>query len=64
MQKGDVNGDTEINVLDIVQTVNIIILGGDEGSPYELWAADYNHDDNVDVLDVVQMVNVIVGIGD
>ena len=64
MQKGDVNGDTEINVLDIVQTVNIIILGGDGGSPYELWAADYNHDDNVDVLDVVQMVNVIVGIGD
>ncbi len=61
MLKGDVNADNEINVLDIVQTVNIIISVGDNPSSYELWAADFNLDGYVNVLDVVQMVNLIVG---
>ena len=59
---GDVNFDTEINVLDIVIIVNHI-LGTDLLSGDAALAADYNEDGEVNVLDIVQMVNVILGAG-
>ena len=54
---GDVNGDETIDVLDVVQTVNIV-LGSMNSTP----AADLNEDGTVNVLDVIQLINVIIGI--
>ena len=62
LQKGDVNLDCAINVLDVVLTVNII-LGLYDPTPDQFWAADCNDDGEVDVLDVVCIVNIILGGG-
>ena len=52
---GDVNGDSIVNVLDIIQIVNIAI-----GSQEFDESADVNDDGVVNVLDVVQVVNIIL----
>ena len=52
---GDVNGDEIINVLDIVQTVNMV-LGLQEANSL----ADLNNDNIVNILDVVQLINLVL----
>ena len=51
---GDVNGDSNINVIDVVETVNLIL-----GAEYS-GIADINQDNSVDVADVVQLVSIIL----
>ena len=51
---GDVNGDSVINVQDIVLTVNLV-MSGEYNS-----AADLNSDSVINVLDIVQIVNIIL----
>ena len=57
----DVNNDGLINILDVIQTVNIILGANPTPTDYELWAADMNQDGNIDILDVVLIVNTILG---
>ena len=57
---GDVNFDSIINILDIIQIVNIILGANLNPTDYELWAADLNQDDNIDILDIVLIVNMIL----
>ena len=52
---GDVNGDSVINILDVVGLVNII-LGISPENP----AGDLNQDGVYNVLDIVQLVNIIL----
>ena len=52
---GDVNGDSVINVLDVVQIVNSIL-----NSESYNYIADINNDDSVDVLDVIEIINMII----
>ena len=56
---GDVNGDGELNVLDVVITVNAIVMGTEEDL---LELGDINQDGDLNVLDVVIMVNTILGV--
>jgi hypothetical protein len=58
---GDVNGDGDINVLDIVQIVGYILSGE---ADFDLACADSNGDGSVNVLDIVQLVNAILGRSD
>ena len=58
---GDVNHDSLINILDVIQTVNIILGTNATPTDYELWAADMNQDGNIDILDIVLIVNTILG---
>ena len=51
---GDVNNDNDINVQDIILTVNFVLSGEYNNS------ADLNLDNSIDVLDVVQLVNIIL----
>ena len=51
---GDVNGDSVINVQDIVLTVNLVMSGEYNSS------ADLNSDGVTNVLDIVQIVNIIL----
>ena len=54
-ESGDTNGDSSIDVLDIVSTVNYILnLTG------EINCADINDDGSIDVLDIVAIVNIIL----
>ncbi|UCE17100.1 MAG: hypothetical protein JSV84_09330 [Gemmatimonadota bacterium] len=59
-QKGDVNEDGTVNILDVVVAVNII-LGLVEPTEGQYWAADYTENGEVDILDVVNIVNAILG---
>lgn len=52
---GDINIDGEVNVLDVIQTVNIIL-----GTSNYNELADINDDNMIDILDVVQLVNIIL----
>ena len=51
---GDVNGDSVINIQDIVFTINLVISGEYNS------AADLNSDGIINVLDIVQIVNIIL----
>ena len=55
---GDVNGDGDVNVLDIVEIVGYIVNG--EGD-FDLACADNNGDGAVNVLDIVGLVSDILG---
>ncbi|MBC8256480.1 MAG: redoxin domain-containing protein [Candidatus Marinimicrobia bacterium] len=57
---GDVNNDSLINILDVIQTVNIILGTNSTPTDFELWAADMNQDGNIDILDVVTLANCIL----
>jgi hypothetical protein len=52
---GDVNGDSLLNVQDIVIIVNLILAGETNSS------ADYNGDGDVNILDIVALVSIILG---
>jgi len=51
---GDINGDTLINVQDIVLAVNLVMSAGHDN------AADMNSDGITNVLDIVQIINIIL----
>ena len=53
---GDINGDYNINVQDIVMMINMVV-----GNTSVDLVADINSDGNVDVLDIVLVVNIILG---
>ena len=53
------NGDGNVDVLDVVIMVNII-LGNLNPSEWQECASDVNGDGSVDVLDVVQTVGAIL----
>ena len=57
---GDINGDSFINVSDIVLAVSFAI-STQQPSPYQMWAGDVNNDGMVNVLDIVTIVNMILG---
>jgi hypothetical protein len=57
--KGDVNCDESVNILDIVRTVGIVQGFGNSPTSYELWAADVKEDGDINILDVVAIVNII-----
>jgi len=54
LQEGDINNDTEIDVLDIVVIINCIFLN----ECYE--CSDLNDDGTINILDIVDIVNIII----
>ena len=57
---GDLNLDSQVNILDVVLLVNII-LGDLDPSSSQAEAADLNNDSLTNVLDIVSLVNLILG---
>ena len=56
---GDINSDTIINVLDIIQIVNII-LGNSIPNSIQFLSADLNSDGIIDILDIILLVSLIL----
>ena len=56
---GDVNYDTTINILDVVQIIGYV-LGEINFSSDQQCRADFNVDFSIDILDVVQLISAIV----
>ena len=51
---GDINGDGNVDILDVILVVNIVLANEYNG------IADFNLDSTVDILDLVQLVNMIL----
>ena len=51
---GDLNGDSIINVQDIIIAINLILYSNYNTN------ADMNLDGTVDVLDIIQIINIIL----
>ena len=56
---GDVNSDTFINVVDIVNIVNFA-LQIEIPTEFEFWSSDLNQDGNINILDIVSVINMIL----
>ena len=56
---GDISGDGNINILDIVQLANCILADNCNNLPNEC-AGDINDDGNWNILDIVQLANLIL----
>ncbi len=59
--KGDVNGDTFVNILDVVVLVDIV-LGHLEPTPRQFYCANLCDDGEINILDVVKVVNIILSV--
>ena len=57
--QGDVNGDGMVNVVDVIQTVNII-LGTLIPIENQIQAADMNQDGIINVVDIILLVNLVL----
>ena len=55
---GDANGDAEVNVADVITTVNY--AAGMEPKPFIFEAADMNKDLSIDILDVIGIIRKIL----
>ncbi|UCE18650.1 MAG: T9SS type A sorting domain-containing protein [Gemmatimonadota bacterium] len=63
-ERGDVNGDWTINIIDVLAVVNHILDTVPLTDPSALSRADCNGDREVNILDALGIVNVILGIGE
>ena len=52
---GDINEDSEINILDVVLLTNLVLNGEFD------YSGDINQDSELNILDIVQLVNIILG---
>ena len=52
---GDINGDSVLNILDVVTLINIILDTDDY-----ILVGDMNQDGTLDVLDIVTLINIIL----
>ncbi len=52
---GDLNGDSVIDILDVVLAVNIVLGQADANS-----AADMNNDGVINILDIIAIINIIL----
>ena len=60
-EKGDVNQDGSLNILDLVGIANIILSGEASGGfNYILWAGDMNMDANINIQDIILLINIIL----
>lgn len=56
--KGDANGSGDVDVADVITTVNY--AAGQEPKPFIFEAADMNTDQSIDILDVIGIIKVIM----
>ena len=52
--EGDINGDSVVNIQDVILTINLILTNEYNAS------VDINNDGSIDILDIVQLINIIL----
>jgi hypothetical protein len=58
--RGDVNGDTKLDLLDLMHAVGYV-LGREDLTYSQLWAADVTPDGSINIADLVAIANLIIG---
>ena len=56
----DVNGDENVNILDIIILVNYIL----DPDSIESDFLDINNDENINILDIIYLVNIVLSVGE
>jgi len=56
---GDINADTEVNILDVILSVNHVLVI-DILTDCALSSADLNEDGSIDITDIILLVNLIL----
>ena len=56
---GDINCDSEVDVLDIMMVVDFVL---DVSFPfdYQAWSSDLNSDANINIFDIISIVSIIL----
>jgi hypothetical protein len=54
---GDVNGDEDMNILDVIYLINFKYKAGPAPEPMNI--GDVNHDYSIDILDIVYLINFL-----
>lgn len=60
-QRGDVNGDGNVNIADVTQLINLLLSGDNDASNV---VADVNNDGMVNISDVTALINYLLGGGE
>ena len=55
---GDVNGDSYVNISDVIMLINLILNGDPSVSDYP--AADYDGNDVIDISDAIKLINYLL----
>ena len=58
--KGDVNNDSDVNVVDVVQIVQEILFNYYNFGTSSFWAADLDYSNELNVLDITKLVEFII----
>ena len=61
LMQGDVNNDTEIDVLDIILVINFI-MGASEPTVQQEWTANMNGDSTINIQDIILIVNLVLNL--
>ena len=56
---GDINLDSYISIIDILEIINII-SGSIQPTNFELIASDLNMDGNINIQDIILIINIII----
>jgi len=57
---GDLNCDSALDVIDIINLVEIILDPDNDFDQFEIWASDLNNDSLIDIFDIIILVNLIL----
>ena len=61
MIEGDLNLDTNIDVLDVISTVNLILIdGGYDPDPFYLYKSDLDRNGQIDIQDILLIIEIII----
>ena len=55
---GDLDGDGDVDIVDIVRAISITLGSAGETTEYELWAADVNADGLINIFDIILIVQL------
>ena len=58
--KGDLDGDEDVDIHDVLRLVDIILDRSPAPSPYESWAGDLNDDGYMDLFDCLMAVDLVL----
>jgi len=57
--KGDMNLDSQVNILDVMTLINYV-LEGEEIEPEIFWSVDMNYSDDLNILDITKLVYFVL----